>query len=468
MIGQQKLSRLSLFIGMLALGSGTPLSASAASSSYQLPGGTAEYADPYIAAGFRALFTCSAHFIMQRPLADIIEVELADTAALELPEPEIDPRLRLVRAADGRGNTVIAAFRDTMGCTLLPPDWTEADVVRLPYVARDLPEHDPDEPFPNGDGNTNPADPRLEALVERAFDAQTYGDGSLTTAVLAVQNGQIIAERYRPGFGINSGYRTWSTAKSISATLIGIAVSQRLLDLTAPAPIPEWQAPGDPRRAIQLDHLLWMSSGLWSGGSNSYASYFAGQDVISAATTTHLEVEPGSRWKYANNDTLLALRALRHAINDDLRYLHYPYRELLHRIGMYNTWMEIDHAGNFIGSSQVYTTARDLARFGLLYVNDGMWQGQRIMPRGWAEFVATPAPSRPAEAGERGYGAQFWLFDQLPGIPAGTYTSAGNKGQFTTIVPSHDLVIVRTGVDPLGVRWQHPDFVADVVAALEN
>jgi len=135
---------------------------------------------------------------------------------------------------------------------------------------------------------------------------------------------------------------------------------------------------------------------------------------------------------------------------------------------MHNTWMEVDHQGNFIGSSQVYTTTRDLARFAQLYLDDGVWQGERILPAGWTRFVATPAPSRPAQAGEEGYGAQFWLLDQLPGIPAGTYTTSGNKGQHATIVPALNLVIVRTGVDPLGRRFDHPQFVADVAAALSR
>ena len=188
----------------------------------------------------------------------------------------------------------------------------------------------------------------------------------VTTSVLVIRNGKIIAERYRPGFGVHSGYRTWSTSKSIAAALMAIAARQGILNLDDPVAIPEWAYPGDPRQAITYKHLLWMSSGLSSGGANTYSVYFGGEDVVSAVTTTHLEVAPGTRWKYANNDTLLLLRALRHRLADDLRYLRFPYDELLHPLGMYHTRMESDHLGNFVGSSQTYTTARDLARFGLL------------------------------------------------------------------------------------------------------
>jgi CubicO group peptidase (beta-lactamase class C family) len=286
--------------------------------------------------------------------------------------------------------------------------------------------------------------------------------------VVVIKNGKIIAERYRPGFGIHSGYRTWSTAKSISAALIAIAAKQGLLNLDDPASIPEWSYPGDSRHAISYKHLMWMSSGLFSGGDNTYSVYFGGEDVVSAVTTTNLEVAPGTRWKYANNDTLLLLRALRNVLADDLRYLRFPYDELLHPLGMYHTRMEVDHLGNFVGSSQTYTTARDLARFGLLLANDGVWNSQRLLPEGWVKFVSAPAPTRPPKSGEWGYGAQFWLLDQMPGVPAGTFTTAGNKGQFVTVVPGHDLVIVRTGVDPLGVRWTQHQFVAAIVEALRH
>jgi CubicO group peptidase (beta-lactamase class C family) len=203
-----------------------------------------------------------------------------------------------------------------------------------------------------------------------------------------------------------------------------------------------------------------------SGGSNTDAIYFGGQDVISAATTTALEAPAGTRWKYANNDTLLLLRALRHRLGDDQRYLRFPYDELLHPLGMYHTRMEVDHLGNFVGSSQTYTTARDLTRFGMLLANDGVWNGKRLLPQGWVKFSSTPAPTRPPVAGQWGYGAQFWLLDQMPGVPPGTFTTAGNKGQYVTIVPGHGLVIVRTGVDPDGKRFQQDRLVAAVVEAL--
>ena len=462
--------RVALTIALIAA-----LGSTLAAPPYQRPAGIADDKEPLIVAGYRALFTCSAHFFAGRPLDDIKKVELVDVEGMGYPDPVIDAVRRTVMATDVSGQIVrIAAFRDTMGCTVLPPQWQMSDVPRLPYVEYAPPPEVTNLSFPAGDRVKLPSDGvdaryrGLSPVLERAFDGRSYadGDGVVTTAVIIAKSGRIIAERYRPGFGIYAGYRTWSTAKSISAALMAIAAKQGVIDLDAPVSIPEWGYPGDPRQAITYKQLLWMSSGLFSGGANTYAVYFGGEDVVSAVTTTPLEAEPGTRWKYANNDTLLLLRALRHRLADDLRYLRFPYDELLHPLGMYHTRMEVDHLGNFVGSSQTYTTARDLARFGLLLAADGVWNGKRLLPEGWVKFSSTPAPARPPVPGQWGYGAQFWLLDQMPGVPAGTFTTAGNKGQFVTVVPGHDLVIVRTGVDPDGKRFQQDRLVAAVVEAL--
>ncbi|HEX4986218.1 MAG TPA: serine hydrolase [Burkholderiales bacterium] len=444
---------------------------------YLRPAGIAGDKEPLIVAGYRALFTCSAHFFAGRPLADIKNVELVDVEGLGYPDPVIDEKRRIVTASDPSGAIVrIAAFRDSMGCTVLPPQWGMGDVPRLPNVQYEPAPDVRNLPFPAGDRVELPASgiaagyEMLAPVLERAFDGRSYGEveGVVTTAVIVLKGDRIVAERYRPGFGIHAGYRTWSTSKSIAAALLGIAARQGIIDLDAPLDIPEWRFPGDPRQAITHKHLLWMSSGLYSGGANTYSVYFGGQDVISAVTTTPLEVAPGTRWKYANNDTLLLMRELRYKLGDDLRYLRFPYDELLRPLGMYHTRMEVDHLGNFVASSQTYTTARDLARFGLLLANDGVWNGRRMLPEGWVGFSATAAPAKPPVAGQWGYGAQFWLLDQMPGVPPGTFTTAGNKGQFVTIVPGHDLVVVRTGVDPDGKRWEPDRLVADVVKALGN
>jgi CubicO group peptidase (beta-lactamase class C family) len=387
----------------------------------------------------------------------------------------IDEQRRFVTATDPSSTvTRIAAFRDSMGCSVLPPEWGPADIGKLPNQAFDPAPDLDDVPFPAGDrvalgaGGLDPQFRQLGPVLDKAFDG-TYGSkpGAVTASVIVLKGGRILAERYRPGFGIHAGYRTWSTSKSMTALLLAIAAKQGKLDLDDRADIPEWTSTDDPRRAITYKQLMWMSSGLFSGGDNTYAVYFGGQDVMSALLGNPLEAAPGTRWKYANNDTLLLARALRHRLGDDARFQRYPYEELLRPLGMYHTRMETDHTGMFVSSSQTYTTARDLARLGLFLYNEGVWNGKRYLPEGFLKFASTPAPTRPPVAGQWGYGAQFWLLDQMPGVPPGTYTTAGRKGQFVTVVPGHDLVIVRTGVDPEGIRFQQDRLVADVVAATE-
>jgi CubicO group peptidase (beta-lactamase class C family) len=133
---------------------------------------------------------------------------------------------------------------------------------------------------------------------------------------------------------------------------------------------------------------------------------------------------------------------------------------------MYNTRMEVDHQGNFVASSQTYTTARDLARFGILLARDGVHKGKRLLPEGFVKFVSTPAPTKPPVPNEWGYGAQFWLLDTMPGVPKGTFTTFGNKGQYVSVVPSEGLVIVRTGVDPNGIEYKQDRLVAEVLQVL--
>jgi CubicO group peptidase (beta-lactamase class C family) len=448
----------------------------AAATDYQRPAGMANLTDPEIVTGYKALFTCSAHFFAGRPLADIKRVELEEMSGLGYPDPVIDEQRRFVSATDPASKvTRIAAFRDSMGCSVLPPEWGPADIGKLPNQGATRAPDLRDVPFPAGDrvelgaDGLDPQHRSLGPILEKAFAGQ-YGSkaGGVTAAVIVLKGGRIVAERYRPGFGVHAGYRTWSTSKSMTALLLGIASRQGLIDLEGRADIPEWDSPIDPRHSIGYKHLMWMSSGLFSGGDNTYAVYFGGQDVMSAIADNPPEVPPGTRWKYANNDTLLLARALRHKIGDDARFLRYPYEELLRPLGMHHTRMEADHLGMFVSSSQTYTTARDLARLGLFLYNDGVWNGKRFIPEGFLKFASTPAPTKPPVAGQWGYGAQFWLLDQMPGVPAGTYTTAGRKGQFVTVVPGHDLVIVRTGVDPEGIRFNQDRLVADVVSALRQ
>jgi CubicO group peptidase (beta-lactamase class C family) len=280
-----------------------------------------------------------------------------------------------------------------------------------------------------------------------------------------VHRGRIVAEHYAEGFNATTAQRTWSVAKSLTGTLIGAAVQQGKLRVDAPANIPEWGPPGiDPRRAITVDQLLRMSSGLHSAtaGNRTDALYFGGTAVTDEVTSWPLEVGPGTRFRYANNDIVLAMRALRANLGDDVAYNAFA-PVFFNKLGMTRTVMERDWRGNYVSSSQVWSTARDLARFGLLYLADGVWNGERVLPEGWRAYVTRPTGPQPLD--NRRYGATFWLFNNVPGVPADAFSANGNRGQFVVIIPSLELVIVRRGEDP--GRFDIDTLTAEVVKAVQ-
>ncbi len=279
----------------------------------------------------------------------------------------------------------------------------------------------------------------------------------MTLSLLVVHDGRIVHERYAPGVDVTTRTRTWSTAKSIAATLIGMLVDQGKLSLDAPLAV-DWLPAGgttdtDPRRRITLRHVLNMSSGLEpvDDDGHEYAtgsglSYWAGASSTVAARSRPLAREPGTSFNYENYDTLLAVYAMKRALGDERTYLEFPRRALLDRIGMRNTLLGTDRFGDFVLSSQVYSNARDLARFGLLYLNGGVWNGERLISEKWIDFVRTPAPAT-ATTGHQ-YGGQWWLVpDDRRDVPKDAYATAGNRGQYVIVVPSHRLVIVRRGLD---------------------
>jgi CubicO group peptidase (beta-lactamase class C family) len=444
----------------------------------------ADEAPLYLAAGYKALFTCSATFLGQRTAAQIERNDLtgvyADYAGpiARLPFAQVERRRGWVSVSyDQFMPPRAAVYRGTLGCVLLPP----GGGTRLRLVDRSLPDERAkaaDFPWPNGDRlpeapvGMNARHP-LGALLKQAFDGKTYGKDTRTSGIVIASRAKLLAEAYGSDSGIYVPQRTWSVAKSIMGVLTGIAINQRLLQLDEPVAFRSWGGPGDPRAKITFRHLLHMASGLEAGpaGNRTDAVYFGGGLVEEHALTNELAAAPGTRFNYANNDTLLISYALRERLRDDRVYLAYPYEKLFRRIAMRHTTAETDWGGTFILSSQVWTTARDLTRFGLLLLNDGRWMGQEIVPANWVRFMATPAPAQPPpmrQTGEPnpGYGAQIWLYGARHGLPEGTIAAQGNRGQYLVVVPSRGLVIVRRGYDGDGIRFAIDKFTADVVKAI--
>jgi CubicO group peptidase (beta-lactamase class C family) len=420
-----------------------------------------------VSRGMQALLLCNGLFTSGRTLAQVFEQELA-----YLDEPvgtaaggdySIDRALEAV-AVGTAGNPPVmrAAFRPGLGCVSLAPDQAWDDIDSLPRLDLPPPAGDPARiPWPDGDlvasrardGGVDLA--RLEAASDWAFDRES--PEQVTVSLLVVHDGEIVLERYAPGFDRTTRTRTWSTAKSIAVTLIGMLVDDGKLALDEPLGI-EWlpelpSEAGDPRKRITLRHVLNMSSGLYpvddlemDNATGSGLAYWAGASSVAGARNRGLVREPGTFWDYENYDTLLAVHAMKRAIGDPKAYLEFPRKALLDRIGMRNTLVSTDRFGDFVLSSQVYTNARDLARFGLLYLNGGVWNGERLLSEEWIEFVRTPAPATRETGNE--YGGQWWLVpDDRDDVPKDAYSTAGNRGQYVIVVPSQDLVIVRRGLD---------------------
>ena len=444
--------------------------------------------DPHaqaLAAGYKAAFLCSGRWHAGQDMASITRDDL--TGIYREYQPLVE---RLPAEIDEQARTVsvkfsdtlpprIAAWRPLLGCAQLPVGAGAEAAKQLPrlspgHVGPNLAATDA-HAWPLGDtGAVRPLKNRrqraaLDAVVQAAFGASYRSDK--TTPVIVLKGGQIVAERYRPGWTMHTPQRTWSVAKSLTATLVGRAVQLGLVDVNQPAPVPSWQAPGDPRAAISWNQLLRMNSGLWTAGPGNRTdeAYLGGATVEQTAATMPLEHGPGTHFNYSNNDIMLAALALSRTLGDNA--LAFPFTELLWKAGMTRTTPETDWRGDFILSSQVWTTARDMARLALLYRNGGRAGDEQLLPPNWPAFVERAEGAQPA-AGP-GYGAGFWRWggagghDDVPALPAGTYAMNGNRGQFAVIVPAADIIVIRRGFDHLGAGFDMPRFAADVLAAMK-
>ncbi|KWV96364.1 serine hydrolase [Erythrobacter sp. AP23] len=417
--------------------------------------------DRALAAGYKALFLCSAIANAERNGATRTpeSVEAWELTGIQAPLDEIvaDLPYRILRDPDGELNQVsvewagdmpprVAVHDSRRGCQQMP-------IGGAPHPIRTKRPHAGSEHIA-----VVPPTGLLAESLSRAFDG-AHGEGTRTTAVLVQRGASTLAEQYAPDFGPAVPQRTWSVAKSIAATLVGGAVhhGQAEVDRSAGLAV----APNDRRRAITIDHLLRMASGRFSdtAGNRTNPLYYGGSSVAETAMHWPLVNAPGTVFRYANNDTLAAVKAIESAFEAQSP------AQVFARIGMHDTVAETDWRGDYILSSQVWSTARDLARLGRLYLDDGVLpSGERILPEGWVEYVSSP--SGPQPDGPFGYGAGFWLFDKSEGIPPDTFAAMGNRGQFIVIVPSLNTVIVRRGEDPAGHRFDIAGFTRDVLESL--
>ena len=391
-------------------------------------------------AGF-AKILCSGVFVSGREPADVA----TGSAYFFMPAAEqdkvtytVDRTARLARASLGT-ITREARYYGDQGCIIQNPD--KPGIHFTPTAVRTKLPAASSQAWPMGD--------RAEATPLPA----TPDRAKLDAAFLVVHKGRIVAERYAEGITQDMQLESWSMGKSLAATLFALLVKDGTYTLEQPAPVPLWRTPGDPRGTIRNMDLLRMSAGLRFLGNQEpgstatypdhYYIYTGGIDAFEYSITRPQEYPPNTDGRYRNSDPLTITYLTKLAVTKrGENFLTWPQRALFDRIGIRRQVLETDPYGNFLISGYDYGTARNWARIGLLYLQDGMWQGQRLLPEGWTTFVSTPAPAwkRPE------YGGFFWL-NRLNtwNLPPEAYFAAGAGGQNTWIVPSHDLVIVRMG-----------------------
>jgi CubicO group peptidase (beta-lactamase class C family) len=422
-----------------------------------------------IGSAYVAHMLCSGVFVSGRTQESVIASDLTadDLATLRYVSTRVDAGAHLVTAHVFGLARRTAVYREGLGCTLSEDDSPSSKASGLAHVDRDT------STSPSIDASAD-RQRKLNEVLDWAFAEPDPQHQRRTRAVVVLDDGRLLAERYADGFTKDTPLIGWSMAKSVVNALAGILVGKGSMSLDAPVAVDAWPA-GDPRRAITLNQLLHMSSGLDFAedsinprGGVLYMLLRA-PDVPAYAALSPLAAAPGTRWRYSSATTNVITGAMRRVVGE-ADYAAFPRRALFDRIGMHSAVIETDAHGNFIGSSFMWATARDWARLGQLYLDDGVWEGERILPQGWVTYSRTPAPAAP----DRRYGAHFWL--QIADayrraspsfeLPADAFHAIGHEGQFVTIVPSRRTVIVRLGLTRNAGAWAHDEFVSRVLGAL--
>ena len=441
-----------------------------------------------IGTGYAAKYICSNVFISHR---DPQITYREDVASINLLARIIDVNIDHVQ------KTVVASFfglfkstalyREGCGCTLVTGT-TEAELRKQGFMDPEpapAPQRVRDAPWPIGEGASSEPLARhvnmdkLMGALDAAFAEPDPEKKKMTRAVVVVHDGKLVGERYAPGFDEKTPLLGWSMSKSVTNALVRILVRQGKLRIQEPAPVPEWQKAGDPRKSITLDQLMRMSSGLKFDETYEplhdvtdmlYRSY----DFAAYAAGKSLEAQPDGRWVYSSGTANIIARIVRHAVEKDYpRYYDFLRKELFEKVGMHSAVAEPDPSGTFVGSSYMFATPRDWARFGFLYLQDGIWGEERVFPEGWVKYSATPTPKAP----QGQYGALFWLNagtegnpkDRLwPSAPTDAFSARGYQGQYVVVIPSMKLVIVRFGATSVRAAWDMDDFISRVTAAIPD
>jgi CubicO group peptidase (beta-lactamase class C family) len=369
-----------------------------------------------------------------------------------------------------------AVFHEGFGCVLLHGS-KQPYLLRSDIAALKAPKSPPLLGDIAGPAVVEPADPGLKAALDHAFEEPAAPPFRRTKAVVVVHDGGVIAERYAEGIGVDTQLLGFSMTKSVINALIGILTQQGIVTPSFPAPIPKWRGVSDPRHEIEVEHLMRMTTGLAldetnSGFDPSSQMLYLHDDMAGFAVKAAMIAPPGKRWVYSSPTTEILARIIRDSVGGPEKTLAFAWRELFNPLGMRNVTLEFDGIGTLQGSTYMLASARDWARFGLLYLNDGVVGGRRILQDDWVDFSASATL-------DTDYGAGFWTNRSEHenargrvrlGIPRDAFFASGDLGQRIVIIPSQHLVIVRLGdsVDPTGDIRGLGRLVSEVIAATHH
>ncbi|XLS29380.1 serine hydrolase domain-containing protein [Flavobacteriaceae bacterium M23B6Z8] len=419
-----------------------------------------------IISGYSAKNTSSSVFLANRSLA------LTDTTdnafgPVNLAKDRVDLSAKKASASVFGLLERTAIYREGLGSVLINNDYVENQNYLIPsrsFLSKDS------IPYPYGTGK--PIDTLfpevnyklLEKAVINAFDDEENEKIKQTRAVLVLYKDHLIAEKYATGFDKNSVFLGWSMTKSIISTLYGILQKQGKISVEDTAPVKEWV--GDDRARITINDLLQMNSGLaWDEDYGTISDVtkmlFLESDMTEAQVHKEAIAKPGEIWNYSSGTSNLLSGILRDQFGHHQEYLDFPYSALIDKIGMHSMILEADLKGNYVGSSYGWGNARDWARFGLLYLHEGNWNGAQLFNPEWVSYVTTPAPNS-----RKNYGAHFWLNQgkKMPDVPENIFYADGFQGQRVFIIPSHDMVVVRLGLSNIDFN----DFLKNILASVKN
>ena len=371
-------------------------------------------------------------------------------------KPVIDRAAKAVHITLPNGSRRTARHVGGQGCVTVPAGKT--DVSFTPTPVSPGTQVDSSKAWPAGDAPAGAVPAGIDVVkLKQAVDAAFASPEGLTAAYVVTWRGQLIAERYGSGINAQTPLESWSMTKSLTATLMGMLIRRGDYELWQPAPIPEWQRAGDPRAKIRIGDILQMSSGLRirapqdpdydeTGPYPDHLYLYTGPDAYRYAATRPQQWPPGTVGRYRNTDPVLTNYLIKLAVDKRReQYLSFPQRALFDKLGIRTFVFETDAQGHFLGQGLVLGSARDWARLGLLYLRNGVWNGERLLPEGYVKFVSTIAPAWLADKRPI-YGGFFWVNgDGTFPVPRESYYMSGAGGQTTLIVPSHDLVVVRMG-----------------------